>query len=165
MIICMDVDYRGDMAQAAGLLFDHWQATEPVKEYITTISPIEDYEPGSFYKRELPCLLALLQEVQEKISYIIIDGYVWLNEAEKSGLGAYLHHTYDESIPVIGVAKSPFGQKNNKVAEIYRGFSEKPLYVTCVGMELTQAASYIQSMHGDYRLPSLLKRVDQLCRS
>ena len=32
------------------------------------------------------------------------------------------------------------------------------------GMELAAAAGKVERMHGPYRIPTLLKRVDQLCR-
>ena len=47
---------------------------------------------------------------------------------------------------------------------IYRGDSAKPLFVTAVGMTLEEAKAHIASMHGEHRIPTLLRRVDQLCR-
>jgi deoxyribonuclease V len=38
------------------------------------------------------------------------------------------------------------------------------LYITAEGIELETAKEYIHAMQGDFRLPTLLKRVDQLCR-
>ena len=48
--------------------------------------------------------------------------------------------------------------------EIYRGKSNKPLYVTCVGEELIIAKQQITSTFGDHRSPVLLKIADQSCR-
>jgi deoxyribonuclease V len=38
------------------------------------------------------------------------------------------------------------------------------LFITAAGVSLERAADYIKAMHGPFRLPTLLKRVDQLCR-
>jgi deoxyribonuclease V len=47
---------------------------------------------------------------------------------------------------------------------VQRGHSRRPLYVSAAGIDAETAARYIQDMHGTYRLPTLLRRVDQLCR-
>jgi len=49
--------------------------------------------------------------------------------------------------------------------KIYRGQSTNPLYITSEGIELEKSADLILNMHGDYRIPTLLKKVDQLCRN
>jgi deoxyribonuclease V len=36
--------------------------------------------------------------------------------------------------------------------------------VTAVGIDLAEAARRLGEMHGPYRIPTLLKRVDRLCR-
>ena len=47
--------------------------------------------------------------------------------------------------------------------EVVRGESKKPLLVTSTG-DLDEAARAIATMAGPYRVPHLLKRVDQLVR-
>jgi deoxyribonuclease V len=64
---------------------------------------------------------------------------------------------------VIGVAKTRF-MRAEPVETVLRGRSRSPLYVTAVGMDLGEAASHIRAMHGPYRIPTLLKRADQLSR-
>ncbi|MEO0447815.1 MAG: endonuclease V, partial [Verrucomicrobiota bacterium] len=120
------------------------------------------YQPGEFYRRELPCLLAAIEAVSCPVEALIIDGYVWL-DGGKPGLGAHLHRSLDEKVPVIGVAKNPFSQASD-VELVYRGTSKRPLYVSAAGVDLRQAAQTIYRMHGEHRLPTLLKRVDRLCR-
>lgn len=44
--------------------------------------------------------------------------------------------------------------------ELQRGISRAPLYITAAGMDVTEAAQHIAEMHGPYRIPTLLKRVD-----
>jgi deoxyribonuclease V len=47
---------------------------------------------------------------------------------------------------------------------LLRGDSIKPLFITCIGLELTEAKEYIAVMHGPHRVPVLLKTVDRICR-
>jgi deoxyribonuclease V len=66
-------------------------------------------------------------------------------------------------VPVIGVAKTAF-HASRLAVPVLRGESRRPLLVTTVGVEVHDAAACIQRMHGPSRLPTLLKRVDRLCR-
>ena len=61
MIACVDVDYRDACAVAACVFFEHWNDSRPVLESAIEIRDVKPYEPGQFYRRELPCSLAVLQ--------------------------------------------------------------------------------------------------------
>lgn len=163
MIACMDTFYKKTGAIAACILFLDWADGKIVRRFVELIKEVKPYEPGRFYRRELPCLLQVVDKVDEPIDTIVIDGYVWLDGKKSPGLGAYLYEAMGKSIPIIGVAKSRF-----KIAEfaqkVFRGKSKMPLYITSVGIEPGIAAEYIQGMHGKYRIPTLLKEVDHLCR-
>lgn len=163
MLICIDVGYREDHAVAAAVTFHHWHDTQAAAELVERISPIEPYVPGQFYRRELPCILAVLRAATVAPSCVVIDGYVWLGGTGRPGLGAYLHQALDEVTPIIGVSKNPFKQAS-PVAEVFRGDSQRPLYVSAAGLALPTAAEHIRGMHGDHRMPTLLRRVDQLSR-
>ncbi|MBC8110876.1 MAG: endonuclease V [Verrucomicrobia bacterium] len=160
MKICIDVDYQVDKAQAACLVFENWEDEKPLKTYTAIIKNIAEYVPGEFYKREMPCILAVLKLVSEKIDMIIIDGFVWLNG--KKGLGGHLYETLANNIPIIGVAKSNF-KGADLVTEVFRGESERPLFVSSVGTD-QKIADNIKKMHGNFRIPTLLKLVDSVCR-
>lgn len=162
MNCCLDVDYRADHAVAAGLLFAEWGDATPAQELVARIDQIEPYVPGQFYRRELPCLLAVLSKSPTPVDLIVVDGYVWLDAHEKPGLGAHLYTALENKIPVVGVAKKPF--HSAAAQEVRRTGSDKPLYVTAVGITIAEAAAAVAQMHGDHRIPTLLKRVDQLCR-
>ncbi|MEZ4865836.1 MAG: endonuclease V [Caldilineaceae bacterium] len=162
MKICMDVDYRVDHALVAGLLFAEWGDAAPTQEIVARIEQVEPYVPGQFYRRELPCILALLAKVQAPLEVIIVDGYVWLDAQQTAGLGAHLYAALDQKISVIGVAKKPFHSAT--AYEVTRANSTRPLYVTAAGIAVAEAAVAVAQMHGPYRIPTLLKRVDQLCR-
>ncbi len=54
-----------------------------------------------FYKKELPCLLSIINDLPENsFDIIIIDGYVYLGE-KKPGLGVYLYNALSEKFPII----------------------------------------------------------------
>lgn len=163
MKLAIDVQYDGNSAVVAGVMFDDWQSDSIHSTHLTEVEGIADYEPGAFYKRELPCILALLAELEQQPDIIIIDGFVTLGADQRPGLGMYLYNALKQNIAVIGVAKRPFRDtpENNEVS---RGGSDKPLLVTAAGVELEQAKSWIMNMAGKYRNPTLLKRADQLCR-
>ncbi len=163
MKLAIDVQYKATSAIIAGILFLDWNSDEMSRIFVKKITPIAPYESGAFYKRELPCILSLLEEIKENLDVIIIDGFVTLGEEQSEGLGSHLYRALNQSIPIIGVAKNPF-KKTPKIFEVYRGESLKPLFVTSIGIELAKAKSLIKTMHGKYRNPTLLKKVDQICR-
>ena len=121
---------------------------------------IGPYVPGKFYRRELPCILVLLEQIRKLPDELIIDGHVMLGD--RPGLGKHLFAAVGGKRPVIGVAKSGFAGYSG--AEIFRGKSRRPLYVTCAGADLKEASEKIRMMHGNHRVPTLLKLVDSLAR-
>jgi len=163
MILAVDVAYNGDQATAAGVIFKSWHDSKPYKEITTQVNHVEGYIPGQFYKRELPCIIALLTEINKLPDVIIIDGFVYLGSEQRDGLGKYLYNELGGRVVVIGVAKKPFLDTPPET-KLYRGRSRKPLYITAVGIEQETAKAYITEMHGNYRIPTLINRVDQLCR-
>ncbi len=163
MIACVDVDYRGAGAIAACVVFSAWGDEQPVEEATVAIDQVQPYEPGQFFRRELPCLVAVLEKIKTPLQVIIIDGYVWLGDERDPGLGAYLYEAMEKRVPVIGVAKTKF-IRARAVHEVMRGDSRSPLFVTAVGLTLFEATQRVREMHGEFRIPTMLKRVDQLCR-
>jgi len=164
MIAALDVCYRAVSALAACVLFEEWTSDAPQAEFQELIEKVQPYESGSFYLRELPCLLKVLSHLKVRIEAVIVDGYVWLGPENRPGLGARLYEALDRKTPVIGVAKSPFRGAAN-AERVLRGKSARPLYVTSTGLDPAEAARNIASMHGSHRIPTLLKRVDRLCRA
>ncbi|MEQ8879483.1 MAG: endonuclease V [Cyclobacteriaceae bacterium] len=163
MILAVDVFYEQDQAQIAGVLFNDWKATEPDRVIYSTSKNIQPYVSGAFYQRELPCITQLLRDHRLKPDIVIIDGYVFLDGHHQPGLGKYLFDALDGEVPVIGVAKHPYRNISEKYA-LYRGKSKNPLYVTAVGIDPGDALRHIGDMSGAYRVPTLLKMVDQLSR-
>ncbi len=163
MILAVDAQYSKNEAIAGGVVFEHWQDERPQKECVSLIERVADYESGKFFKRELPCILKLLADHHLQPECILVDGYVYLDGFSVAGLGKYLYDALAGCTSVIGVAKKAYKSIDPRF-EIYRGNSRKPLYVTAVGIEVEQAKGYVLSMHGKNRLPTIIKRVDQICR-
>ena len=161
MLACVDVDYRGTGAVAACVLFRAWDDAGSAAERVEAIAQVAPYQPGQFYRRELPCLLSVLATVAEPLETIVVDGYVWLSD-DRPGLGAHLYEALGRRAAVIGVAKTRFA--GAEAEPVIRGGSRRPLYVSAAGLDRARAAHCIAEMHGHYRLPTLLRRVDQLCR-
>ena len=163
MILAVDVHYLEDRAIVAGVAFEDWPDEAPQVEWVSLMEGVADYEPGQLFKRELPGLVKLITDYGLKPACLIVDGYVFLDGHSQAGLGKHLYDALKGEVPVIGVAKKPFSDIAARY-ELYRGASSKPLYVTAVGLKLEQAKESIRRRHGPHRLPTLLKRVDQVGR-
>jgi deoxyribonuclease V len=160
MFLAIDVHYKENRGQVVGVLFQKWEDDQPSEIIRFIQEDIAEYEPGAFYKRELPCILELLKKTEKAISVIIVDGYVYLDNDGKPGLGYKLYECLDIKIPVIGVAKTRFHNNEKNVVEVLRGESNNPLFVSAIGMEISEAATHVKSMSGEFRLPTLLKLMD-----
>ena len=163
MKLAVDVHYFECGAVAAGVLFWNWQDAHPQKTVISKIDQVQDYIPGQFFKRELPCIIKLIEEHDLTLECIVIDGYVFLDGHSRPGLGKILYDHLKKSTPVIGVAKTAFQNISGRY-EIQRGASKHSLYITSVGISLKEAKQHILSMHGEHRIPTLLKTADQQSR-
>ena len=158
-----DVQYLpGGDARAALVLAASPDFAEVAAERVVTVAGVAAYEAGSFWKRELPCLSAVLDGVPG-VELLVVDGYVDLDPNGRPGLGAYAHSAF--GVPVIGVAKSRFATATH-ADPVVRGTSgsARPLYVTAIGLPLAEAASLVRAMTGRFRLPDALRHVDALAR-
>lgn len=157
----VDVHYP-DIGGAVAALVVGAEPTFPsiVEEHVCRLDEVAPYEPGSFYKRELPAIRAVLAGVAP-VELLVVDGYVDLDPEGRPGLGAHVHEAL--GLPVIGVAKTSFRTATHAV-EVRRGGAVKPLYVTAAGLAIPAAADYVARMSGAFRLPDALRRVDALTR-
>jgi deoxyribonuclease V len=159
----VDVYYLEDgSARAAAVLaidpsFAHVTAEVTVLVRAEQAPP---YEPGEFFRRELPPIRAVLAGVA-RLGLLIVDGYVDLDPHGRMGLGAHAHAAF--GVPVIGVAKSPFAPATH-AAVVRRGTSARPLYVTAAGLPVSDAAELVRRLPGRFRLPDPLRRADALSR-
>jgi deoxyribonuclease V len=161
---CLDVDYRPGGVVAACVVFDHWTDERPLLEKVLrSATPASPYEPGQFWRREMPYLLAVLRTLAAPPAIAIVDGHVWLGEGAP-GLGAHVYDALDGQTAVIGVAKTRFHAATGAVP-VLRGKSAAPLFVDAVGMPADEALHAVARMAGPFRVPTLLRRVDRLART
>ncbi len=161
--LALDVHYADSVGTAVGVTFLDWESPTAEQTFVATTEGVASYQPGSFYLRELPCLQQLIERVELPIANIVIDGYVTLGDQQTWGLGMHLWEWLKGTVPVIGVAKSSFLGTPGQ-ASLFRGSSQRPLFISAVGMPLEEAKKCICQMHGAHRIPTLLREVDRVCR-
>ena len=161
-LLVTDVAYTDEGALAAGIWAPEWSAREPEHAFTVPLDDVAAYTPGAFYRRELPCLLALVDALPRRPDCIVVDGHAWLGTG-RPGLGAHLYDALQHDVLVVGVAKNRFAA-NDLAVEVRRGMSTKPLFVTACGWSHDAAAEAVRSMHGPYRVPLLLQLADALSR-
>ena len=61
--------------------------SDVLEEKVVAVAGVKAYQPGQFFRRELPCLLAVLCQLRPR-DVVLIDGYVWLDSLGAPGLGA-----------------------------------------------------------------------------
>jgi deoxyribonuclease V len=159
VLAAVDVDYRDPDAVAACVLFADWVDEAPSAEWTCAVRGVLPYVPGRFFEREQPCILEALKRASAPPTLVVVDGHVWLDVGRK-GLGAHLHDAL--GVAVVGVAKTAF--LGAPSIAVVRGASAQPLYVSAVGIDPARAAADVARMHGAHRIPTLLKRVDRICR-
>lgn len=165
MLVALDVAYADARGYAVAITFPDWASDAVSAVHTATLDQVPAYEPGAFYKRELPCLLAVLAAVDlATVRAVVVDGYVTLGAEGRPGLGQHLYEALGRRVPVVGVAKTRFAGVAPQVVPVLRGQSQNPLYVTSVGLPVAEAARGVAAMHGAYRFPALLKQLDDLTR-
>lgn len=161
MIACVDVHYgTNGTARAAVVAFDAWDASVALVTHAVTVPDVEPYTPGSFYLRELPCIRAALAMLDAPPAVVLVDGHAWVGVGVP-GLGARLLEAEPRVQTVVGVAKTRF--RDAPVTPVVRGTSKAPLHVDEAGVPV-DAPLRVASMHGPFRIPTMLRLVDQLCR-
>ena len=168
--LILDVHYQdhkgadNTTAIVTGARFSGIEEAVVLSEHRVEVSDVAPYESGQFYKREMPCLLALIEQITAPFDVIIIDGYVFLDGMNKAGLGKYLYDNLTDQKPIIGIAKNRFCDITEDYA-VWRGVSKHPLYVTSIGLNNEQAKTWVQTMDGKHRIPTMVNHVDRLGRA
>ena len=72
------------------------------------------------------------------------------------GLGRHLLESLPYAPVIVGVAKNPLAIAGPWVP-LLRARSRKPLYISAIGCPPQRAAEWVLSMHGDFRIPTLLR--------
>jgi len=165
MLLALDVHYREEEAKVVGVLF-HWEDVVPQDVIIEYIDDVEEYIPGQFYKRELPCLMKIIEKLDiGQLEAIIVDGHIYVDNDRNYGLGGRLYEVLENKTPIIGVAKTTFYNNNETVTEIKRGKSNNPLYISAIGIDLSIVSQKILDMYGGFRIPNILKTLDQITKN
>ncbi|HPC47531.1 MAG TPA: endonuclease V, partial [Deltaproteobacteria bacterium] len=128
--------------RASCVIFRDWGDASPLRVVAAEGSGVRPYRPGFFFERELPCLLDVLGRACSDIETVVVDGYVHLAPGSGKGLGFHLYEALGRGTVVIGVAKSPLAIACD-FTTITRGASDRPLYVSCAGCALEDAARWI----------------------
>jgi deoxyribonuclease V len=163
-IACLDAAYASTATAVAGALIPSWDAEGASQMRVRRFDgPPGNYEPGAFYKRELPLLLSIISDFGQPIEVIVVDGYVWLDANGLPGLGGHLFSTLGGRIPVVGIAKTRY-QNDTWSIPVLRGDSRRPLFITSAGTQAREAAECVRRMHGEYRIPTILNTVDRAAR-
>lgn len=166
MIYAFDTYYYEDVANTVCIAFDDWSSENETEVFAEQTVINSSYESGAFYKRELPCIVSLLQKIALKPGdLIIVDGYVTLDNEGKIGLGGHLYEALEGKYPIIGIAKNGFKTPDTKRRSVFRGKSKIPLFLTSKGIDVDEVKTKVEQMHGAYRIPALLKKLDQLSRA
>lgn len=165
MIIIIDGDYNDEKhtAHMAGILLNEY-TDDSIAGFITAdVESIEEYEKGSFYKRELKGVEALLNKINlDEIDLIIIDGFAKFNDGEHKSLGEHIYDKYYK--PVIGVAKKWCDFCKVEDTAITRGDSNSPLFITVIGGNHNMAKIVVKEMYGYTRIPYAIKLADSIAR-
>lgn len=157
----VDVHYLGAAGcRAALVIAADARFSSITASRVALVPETAPYRPAEFYLRELPPLRAVLAGAAD-LTLIIVDGYVDLDPAGSPGLGAHVHAEY--AVPVIGIAKSAFKPATH-AAQVVRGRSSRPLFVTAVGLSIAEATALVSEMAGPYRIPHALRKADRLAR-
>ncbi len=159
----LDVHYGASGATAACVVFEAWPDAEPIGVHRVVVAKAAGYRAGRFFERELPGLLAVLEAAGREFESIVIDGYVHLRAGAGKGLGQHLREALPYEAEIIGVAKNPL-KIADRFVPVLRGRSAKPLFVSAAGCSLADARKAVLSMHGPYRIPTLLRLADQYAR-
>lgn len=170
-----DKDRGLTRAAAVVLSFPDLELVEEVTAQIPTEFP---YVPGYLSFREIPALLAALQELTTTPDLILCDGQGYAHP-RRFGLACHLGVVLD--CPTIGVAKSryigthdelpaekgqwqPLMDDGERIGAVLRSRTNtRPLYIS-IGHRicLTTALSYVLHCTPQYRLPETTRRADHL---
>src|SRR5215469_7509367 len=85
----VDVHYLGDGRARAAMVAARDIRFSLICSTGTVVVPVDaPYQPGEFYRRELPPLRAVLPSAR-KLALVVVDGYVDLDPAGRPGLGQH----------------------------------------------------------------------------
>ena len=79
MILAIDVHYRPNTAKVVCAALNDWKDGQASNYWIKYVDIAAEYISGAFYKRELPCIVQILEDIDlSQVTCIVIDGFVVL---------------------------------------------------------------------------------------
>ena len=111
MILAFDTYYFENRAKTVCISFDDWSNEGNYAVNSEIIEGIEEYVPGEFYRRELPCILSLLGKMApDQVEAIIVEitgnnakeiGVEWMYQSDDAGFGGCVVNLADlAALPV-----------------------------------------------------------------
>ncbi|SDY71487.1 Endonuclease V [Micromonospora pattaloongensis] len=178
----LDVAYADDDSRlAAAVVVLDARTLTVIDSAVTTGRPAFDYVPGLFAFRELPALLAALDQLRVVPELLVCDGH---GLAHPRRLGLACHLGVLTGLPTMGVGKtpligtweppaghrgawSPLRDGDETVGRVLRTREGvKPVFVS-VGhrMGLDNACARTLALTPRYRLPETTRQADRMCRA
>ncbi|WP_284616393.1 endonuclease V [Aquabacterium humicola] len=163
MKLAAAVHLKDDVAWAAAVTFDEWDAREALRTVTSRIDGLEKPAPGELDLREAAALAQLLGRHGLQPDTIVIDGPVHIDAAETPGWGRALFDALGGRIPIIGISAAALRGLPAQF-EVHREEEGRPVLVTCAGLDLGAAKARVRTMHGKRRMPTLLKLAARTAR-
>lgn len=165
MKLAVDVHLGPEVAHAAALIFEAWDAPEAERTLVThlAVEGVKKPARGEPDLRALPCILQLLREHALAPELILLPGTVHLDAQETPGLGLHLFQALGGQVAVVGISKTALPGLPAQF-ELHREDEALPLIITCAGIDLGAAKARVRGMHGKRRVPTLVKLVARLAK-
>lgn len=163
MKLAVDLHHLDSGAIAAAVAFDDWEAAEASRTFVSRVAPLDPPERRPRGEAELAGVLQMLREHALAPELIVIDGPVHLDASERPGWGRQLFDALGGRCAVIGMSTRTMPGLPAQF-ELWRDEEARPLFVTCVGIDLGAAKARVRTMHGRRRVPTLMKLAARLAR-
>lgn len=172
--LAIDIYYEEDSAHVVGIMFESLEHDSVPSEIYECFSAVESgYISGQFYKRELPPIIDLLENyiglsrISAEVEMIILDGFYMLSN-NNEGLGKHLESYLDSKgikVEIMGIAKSGVSSFSQFAQSCIRGKhgTTSPLWVNG-SVRGKNYSKLVKKMSGEYRLPDILKYLDNLTK-
>lgn len=162
-ILAVNINFQDREDIVSGVSFTQWNSGRAENVFLSKVENTEDYLSGEIFARELKIVNTLLSQTKAQPDYILLDGLVYSDGKAEPGFGKRLYDELGGNVVIIGVVKKQIQGLPDECG-VCRGESKTPLFVTAVGIDLEAAKELLLSMHGKFRVPSILKLAEKKSR-